>query len=104
MDATAATGAVHAVRDFTGPLSGLVGSFTGIAGMMFKQWWDDRKDERDFTSKEKTIADLINLLKQDLESQKNMNQYTLNVMQANAASLTRLADGINTLVHNLGGK
>lgn len=103
MDANTATGAAHALRDFTGPLSGLVGSFTGIAGMMFKQWWDDRKDERDFVSKEKTIADLIDLLKKDLDAQRNANQNMFQVMQSNAASLTRLADGFTALVHNKGG-
>lgn len=64
-----------------------------------KQWWEDRKEERVTKNNQQTFDRLLDMVQQDLKNRAELDQHNLQVQRDNAASLSRLADGIMAIVH-----
>lgn len=87
------------VHDNAGKLGTVAGSIGASAVFIFKQWREDRKEDKDFDSREKIFYELINILKKDIEVRNQTDQYILQILRDNATSLAKLAEGLTALVH-----
>lgn len=88
--------------EHSGAISGAGSAAVTAIGFMIRQWWQDRKEEREFGSQEKIHLALIDMIRQDLLNRSQMDQHFLLVQRENAASLKAFANGLNQLIYKAG--
>lgn len=98
---------VNAILDkHAGTVTGALSTVATAGVFIFKQWREDKRDEKEnslrqeeLDRKDKLFYELMAMVKADLVARNQTEQHILQVLRDNAASLTRLSDGIMALVN-----